>query len=103
MTTLLVTPEKLLETANYFQGIFQNANNTTAQMLNTVRSLSGKWEGEASSAYLAQFNKLDTDMTRLKRMIQEHVDDLSAIAAKYKDAENANAALSSSLPIDVIS
>ena len=102
MTQLLVTPEKLVETANRFQGIFQNASNTVAGMMNTVKSLSGKWEGEASTAYLNQFNKLDTDMTKLKRMIQEHVDDLIKIADVYRKAEEANASAASGLPFDAI-
>ncbi len=102
MTNLLVTPEKLIETANRFQGIFENATNTIAQMVNTVKNLSGKWEGEASTTYLNQFNKLETDMSKLKRMILEHVDDLIAIAEQYKKAEAANASLSSGLPLDAI-
>lgn len=102
MTNLLVTPEKLVETSNNFQGIFQNASNTIATMMDTVRNLSAKWEGEASTAFLNQFNKLDGDMTKLKRMIQEHVEDLLKIADVYKKAEAANAQMSSKLPFDAI-
>ena len=51
MTTLLVTPEKLEQTANEFEGIYQNANNTIQAMLDIVNGLSAKWEGEAATAY----------------------------------------------------
>ena len=102
MTNLLVTPEKLLETSSRFQGIFQNATTTIAAMMDTVRNLSSKWEGEASTAFLNQFNKLDTDMNKLKRMIQEHIDDLSQIAKTYQQAEEANVSLSTGLPLDAI-
>jgi len=102
MTQLLVTPEKLDQTANEFEGIYGNANQTIQAMLDIVNALSSKWEGEASSAYQQQFRMLDTDMTKLRAMIKEHVDDLRQIANIYRKSEADNVSLSSSLPLDAI-
>ena len=47
--------------------------------------------------------KLSDDIMKMKSMIQEHVTDLNEMAAKYREAENANQDVAASLAGDVIS
>lgn len=75
----------------------------TQKMLTTISEAGGTWTGEASQAYLGQFAKLDDDMDKMYKMIQEHVKDLTDMAAQYKKAEDDNKALSSKLSDSVIS
>lgn len=100
---LLVTPEKLEETANSFETLHGKVNSTIQNMMDIVNNLSGKWEGEASSAYSGQFRKLDNDMTQLRNMIKEHVSDLREMASTYRKAETDNVTASNALPVDSIS
>lgn len=47
--------------------------------------------------------KVSDDIMKMKSMIQEHVTDLNEMAAKYREAENANQDVAASLAGDVIS
>lgn len=100
---LLVTPEKLEATAGSFESIHGKANTTIQNMMNIINGLSGRWEGEASSAFTNQFRKLENDMTQLRNMIKEHVSDLREMAQAYKKAESENTSASNALPTDSIS
>lgn len=44
--TLRVTPEELMSTANSFSATAGTVQNLTGQMISTIDSLSGIWEGE---------------------------------------------------------
>lgn len=101
--TINVSPEKLLSTSSEFSSSGSTINSLTSQMLNMVSSLTSVWEGEASTAFVSKFNKLNDDINTLNRMIQEHVTDLNQMAEIYKNAEQANTDDSASLATDVIS
>lgn len=98
-----VTPEKLINTAEEFNGVNSQIRNLTQQMVQTVDSLKSAWEGEAATAYSTQFHQLEDDIDRMYNMINEHVTDLKEMASQYQAAEQANAELGSSLPADAIS
>ena len=101
---LLVTPEKLITASNEFRGKASEVQGITTQMMELVHTLtSSSWTGEASSAYSAQFNKLEDDMNKLYKMIQEHSSDLNDMAKNYQNAEIANQNIASGLPADAIS
>ncbi len=100
---LLVTPEKLISTSQEFSNLGSQVNSITQQMLQIVASLGATWAGEANTAYAGKFNSLEDDMTKMYRMINEHVQDLQDMARNYQQAETANVETSSGLQSDVIS
>ena len=54
------------------------------------------------AAFLTKFLGLQDDMQKIVRMVQEHADDLSRIAASYLKAEQENVSDFSGLSADVI-
>lgn len=99
---LLVTPEKLLSTSQEFADIGNTVQSLTQQMIQIVSALKSTWAGEANTAYDSKFHALEDDMTRMHRMIQEHVSDLQEMAKNYQSAESANVQTSNALSGDVI-
>ncbi|MBE5881916.1 MAG: WXG100 family type VII secretion target [Lachnospiraceae bacterium] len=102
-SSILVTPEKLITTAQEFSQKGTQVNTLTREMLQIVNAMSAAWTGEASMAYSKQFNALDDDMTKMYRMITEHSTDLQDMARAYQDAEKTNIQSANALPKDVIS
>lgn len=100
---LKVTPEKLLSTSEVFSTTGKQVRNLTQEMLELVRGLLANWEGEAATAYTGQFNKLEDDMEKMHKMIEEHVKDLVEMAQQYQNAETTNTEAGSSLAGDIIS
>lgn len=100
--SLLVTPEQLISTSSDFSTHMQQVRQITTSMTDTVKSLTGQWEGEASTAYQNKFNELQDDINKMAAMIQEHVTDLQEMARQYQDAEKASQELASSLAGDVL-
>lgn len=100
---LRVTPEKLQATASGFESTGSTVQSLTQQMTSIVTSLSGQvWSGEAATAYVNKFTGLQDDMDRIYKMIQEHSEDLIAMAQQYISAEAANVDAANSLSSDVI-
>ena len=99
---LKVTPEKLISTANEFNGTGGQIRNITQEMLDLVNSMNSIWQGEAATAYSQKFQSLQDDMEKMNSMIKEHVDDLNEMAKRYQDAERKNMEDSNALAGDVI-
>lgn len=85
--TLQVSSEKLISTANEFNGIMNQVGSITASMCDVVHGLSGRWEGDASSKYSRKFYMLQEDIQKLADRIHGHVTDLNGMAANYEAAE----------------
>lgn len=100
--TLRVTPEKLISAATEFSSCSSVVSGLTRQMTSMVDGLSSVWSGEAAQAYRTKFHTLDDDITRLNKMIQEHVKDLNEMARVYKQGESEAKNASSGLPTDPI-
>lgn len=98
-----VDPQRLISTADEFNGTGGQVKSVTDQMISIVDSLRPVWEGEAATAYNTKFHQLQTDMEKMYRMIQEHVRDLNEMAQQYISAENANIESGNTLASDVIS
>lgn len=101
--TLKVDPKRLTSAASSFKSQGQKIRNITQQMLSTVNSLNGSWEGDAQQAYSQRFKALDGDMAQIQLKITEHVDDLNEMAANYERAQSTNVSNISSLNTDYIS
>lgn len=100
---LKVTPEKLNSTASEFSSTGKTISGLTQEMMTIVNGMKSVWQGEASTSYGAKFSGLQDDIEKMNRMIQEHVTDLTEMAAQYTAAEQANVEISSRLSSDVIS
>lgn len=99
---LLVTPEQLETASGEFAAKGTSVGSLTDRMVQTVESLGGVWEGEAALAYANRFRKLDEDIRKMVRMIQEHAADLSDMARVYREAETVNQEEIAGLAGDVI-
>lgn len=100
--TLRVTPEKLISTANEFNGTGGQVRTLTQSMIDTVNSMNTIWQGEAATAFSQKFNSLQDDMEKINRMISEHVTDLNEMARQYQGAESINVEDSNALAGDII-
>jgi WXG100 family type VII secretion target len=101
--TLKVSTAKLTSTATSFQTTGNTIKTLTTDMTSIVDALSDQvWVGEAQQKYKTQFNGLQDDISKMIKMINEHVSDLQEMAKAYESAEDENAALASSLSKDVI-
>lgn len=98
-----VDPQRLIGTADEFNGTGGQVKAITDQMVSIIDSLKSVWEGEAAMAYNTKFHQLQDDMDKMYRMIQEHVKDLNEMAQQYISAENANIDSGNVLAGDVIS
>lgn len=101
--TLLVTPEKLISTAQEFSSSASNVQSTTQNMLQIINAMGNTWLGDASKAYTTKFKALEEDMTQMYRMITEHATDLSEMARNYQTAEQSNTESANALNTNAIS
>lgn len=100
--TLLVTPQELKNTASSFGTHSKTIKSITSSMMNTVKRLSQVYEGEAASAYINTFSRLEEDMRQIDNKIQEHVTDLNDMADNYIRTEDAATQGNSALNSDYI-
>ena len=96
--TLLVTPERLESTAADFATKANLIKTLHDDMQNTVKTLSGSWQGVASEAYAAKFAALQSAMETINRMINEHSRDLIEMAREFTAAENKATGMANDLP-----
>lgn len=98
-----VSPERLRSAASTFSQTANSIKNVTSQMTQIVTSFSGRvWSGEASNAYKSKYNGLQDDINRLVKMVNDHSQHLTQIAAEYTRAETENTSQANSLSSDVI-
>lgn len=88
--TLLVEPQQLKNTASSFANRAKTVQSVTQEMLSKVNGMKAAFEGEAGTAYVNQFSKLQEDMNKIQNKIQEHVTDLNDMANNYEGTENTN-------------
>lgn len=99
---LKVTPEKLIETSSEFSSVGSKIRNLTEEMARAVNGLKGVWQGEAAQMYSGRFSALQSDMDKMHRMIQEHVNDLQEMARQYQTAEAANVEEGNALAVNIL-
>ena len=100
--TLRVTPEELMSTANSFSATAGTVQNLTGQMISTIDSLSGIWEGDGATAYYTKAHGLQDSINKMIRMIQEHSTDLQDMAKTYQSAESSVQETAGALQTDII-
>ncbi len=99
---LLVTPQVLKNTSSSFGQSNRSISSTTSSMMQKVNSLRNVFEGDAASAYIQQFSRLQEDMTQIGKKISEHVQDLQDMATNYEKSENQNVTKNKSLKTNYI-
>lgn len=99
---LMVTPQELKNTAGSFEQSSRTVKSTTDAMMAKVNSLKSAFEGDAATAYIQQFGRLQEDMNQIGRKIAEHVKDLQEIASNFEGSELKNVQSNKSLRTDYI-
>lgn len=99
---ILVDSAKLRTAASSFENQKKLVQTRTNMMMQLVNGLSAKWQGDASNAYRAKFNKLQGDICQMMAMIDDYVNDLRSIAALYDTAETTGTSKVQQLNDDVI-
>ena len=87
---VIVIPEELKSASQDFFNLRGEISNVTQEMIEVVHSMQSVFEGEASTAYRSQFDKLEPDMKKIHNMVQEHSTDLQEMANEYARAESEN-------------
>ena len=101
--TLKVTPEELRSAAAVFASCGSEVKNDTAQMLALVAGISQSvWSGVSSAAYLNKFQALGADIEKINKILQEQVNDLTAMAEAYDRAEQDAQTAASALKNNVV-
>lgn len=86
--TIKVSTQDLRNASSKFSSCGSEMKNLATQMLTLISGISGAiWEGEAAQTYKSKFAALEADITKINTMVQEHVDDLNAMADEYDRAE----------------
>ena len=101
--TLNVDTGKLSGTADRFEEIGDQVLDIMNQrMIVKVQELGNVWSGDARDRYMQKVTDIGDDMTRIVRMIREHVADLREMAASYERAEEENEETINGLIDDII-
>ncbi len=84
-----VDPQNLINASQEFSGEGSKVASLTSEMVNIMNSLGATWQSDAATAYISKANALDSDISKLNTMIQEHVTDLQEMANTFMNAERA--------------
>lgn len=102
MNTLKTTPESLKAKASQLQLQGDKMAKYIEKMIKIVESIHGAtWSGEAATKYKHQFDQLNDDAKRMRKLLDETHEKLEQIAALYQSAEDQNQSVASSLPVDI--
>ena len=99
---LKVTPQELLSASGEFEAHNGKMFQLVTQIVSTVNGMKSSWVGDASMAYISKTTKLQDDISKLRKLIDEHVKDLEQIANTYSQAERQNQEIAAGLPTDVV-
>lgn len=97
-----VTPQELRNASTQLGQSDTSVSNLTQQMMDIVNQLNSTWAGEAANTYYNKLRGLQGDMTKLHKMVNEHVTDLVDMANTYEQAENTNTQTAESLKVNEI-
>ena len=86
-----------------FASCGSEVKNNTAQMLALVAGISQSvWSGASSASYLNKFQALGADIEKINKMLQEQVNDLTAMAEEYERAEQEAQTAASALKNNIV-
>lgn len=95
MALIQVTASELKSKANELRSLNGQFKSQVGNLESQEASLASMWEGEAKTAFHNAFNNDKTQMDAFNQLIEKYCQALETIAAKYEQAEAANAATAS--------
>ncbi len=101
--TLKVTPEELRSTAAAFASCGSEVKNNTAQMLALVAGIVKIFLGRVLHLPpICKFQALGADIEKINKMLQEQVNDLTAMAEEVERAEQEAQTAASALKNNIV-
>lgn len=96
MAMIRVTSSRLRSTAENLQNLNNQFNNKAQELKGKEQSLSQMWEGQAQTAFHNAFMKDSQQMEAFYKLVNQYVQALLEIAARYEQAEARNAEIAGS-------
>lgn len=90
MAQIRVTPRKLENEAKQMEQTNKQISVLTQDMLNQVSNLTSSWAGDAATAYIGKFKKLQDDMQKMHNMINRYARNMRDMANEYSKTEEKN-------------
>ncbi len=90
MSFFQVTAAELRKKAEQLKGLNNRFKTGTESMQTTEQALKSMWEGEANDAFHTAFTRDKGQMDQFHAVIEQFIEALLVIAAKYEAAENKN-------------
>lgn len=90
MSLINVAPQELISRANQLEELNQQFLSAVRQLETLEGTLNGMWDGEANDTFHNAFNSDKIQMTNFYNAIQQYVQKLKEIAARYQQAEAMN-------------
>ena len=91
MALIRVTATQLRTGADELEALNQQFRNAINQLESQEGTLNGMWDGEANNTFHTAFNNDKIQMTNFYNAIEQYVQKLNEIAARYSQAEAQNA------------
>ena len=90
MSFFQVTAAELRKKAEQLKGLNSRFKTGTDSLQATEQTLKSMWEGEANDAFHTAFTRDKSQMDEFHAVIEQFIEALLIIAAKYETAENKN-------------
>lgn len=90
MSYFQVTSSQLKAKAEELRNLNATFKSTTGELEELEATLGSQWEGEAKNAFHQAFTRDKVQMDNFYNAIEQYVNVLLSIAAKYENAENIN-------------
>ena len=90
MSFFQVTAAELRKRAEQLKGLNSRFKTNADALQSTEQALKSMWEGEANDAFHTAFTKDKGQMDQFHAVIEQFIEVLLIIAAKYEAAENRN-------------
>ncbi len=90
MSFFQVTAAELRKKAEQLKGLNSRFKTGTETLQTTEQALKSMWEGEANDAFHVAFTRDKGQMDQFHNVIEQFIEALLVIAAKYEAAENKN-------------
>jgi len=101
--TVHVRSQDLENGAKQFDQSRRNCENLVKKMMNTCTGLQNKWKSPAATKYYQKLQALSNDLEDIRRIINEHVNDLREIKKIYEKMDSDAVNVANSLTPDVLS
>lgn len=95
MSFIQVTAEELKNKATELSGLNGRFQTEIENLMNCQSNLNTMWEGEAKEAFNLAFMKDKANMDNFKNAMDQYIQALMVIAARYEEAEKRNVGVAS--------